>query len=121
MTAFHFGAPPTARPDERLIVIPARLETKAELLNLLAHAFLLPAYFGHNWDALEECLVDLSRQKDGKMLLIHHDIPLGNTPADRRIYLQILFRAAHGSKRLLIFFPESSRREIMDIVGGSPE
>ena len=32
---------------------------KEQLLNALATALRLPKHFGHNWDALEECLVDL--------------------------------------------------------------
>jgi len=54
MTPFHFGEPPQSRPNERRIEVPAHLATKAELLAFLARAFPLPAYFGHNWDALEE-------------------------------------------------------------------
>lgn len=34
--------------------------SKTELLEQLAREFEFPDYFGHNWDALEECLHDLS-------------------------------------------------------------
>ena len=33
--------------------------TKAELLNRLAQALELPAWFGGNWDALEDCLNEI--------------------------------------------------------------
>jgi RNAse (barnase) inhibitor barstar len=37
-----------------------RLTGKADLLRELAKAFAFPSHFGHNWDALIDCLSDLS-------------------------------------------------------------
>jgi RNAse (barnase) inhibitor barstar len=121
MIPFRFEARPAARPGECLIAVPARIETKADLLDFLAREFPLPDYFGHNWDALEECLGDLSWLGAEKVALAHRDIPLEKAPADRRIYLQILSRAAAVSKHLSISFPESFRREITDILAGTME
>jgi RNAse (barnase) inhibitor barstar len=38
----------------------AGLDGKAALLDRCAVEFALPSYFGHNWDALQDCLRDLS-------------------------------------------------------------
>jgi len=49
------------------------IQRKEQLLNALATALRLPKHFGHNWDALEECLVDLDLpEADGICLYYDH-------------------------------------------------
>lgn len=44
---------------------------KAEILRQLAQALAFPSWFGGNWDALEDCLADLSwSTATGEVLLI---------------------------------------------------
>jgi RNAse (barnase) inhibitor barstar len=38
----------------------AKVRSKARLLATLARALDFPEWFGHNWDALQDCLTDLS-------------------------------------------------------------
>jgi RNAse (barnase) inhibitor barstar len=45
---------------------------KEQLLNAAATAMRFPKSFGHNWDALEECLIDLE-WVDGDGYLIYYD------------------------------------------------
>ena len=48
------------------------VSSKVELLAALAKGLQLPAHFGGNWDALEDCLTDFSwHQAAGYVLLLH--------------------------------------------------
>ena len=116
MNHFHFGAPPAAAAADRPVRVPENLETKEQLFRALCAAVPLPDYFGNNWDALEECLGDLAWIPQGKVLLIHDDIPLRHAPADRKTYLSILAAVAGKSDRLLVIFPTDSRAEIQKIL-----
>jgi hypothetical protein len=56
-----------------LDVVLIRLQGRADrdaVLGALAEALAFPAWFGSNWDALEDCLADLSwRREAGRVLL----------------------------------------------------
>ncbi|ATE59041.1 barstar family protein [Thauera sinica] len=52
---------PAATPGAAVIAIElAGCRTKADLLARIASAMRFPDWFGHNWDALADCLTDLS-------------------------------------------------------------
>ena len=51
----------------------ALVRDKDAFLERLAKALDFPAWFGHNWDALADCLGDLSwLQADGYLILLEH-------------------------------------------------
>src|SRR5579862_6296363 len=54
---------------------------KEQLLNAVALALHFPKSFGHNWDALEECLVDLDMESDGFHVQVHEAF-LERVPVD---------------------------------------
>jgi Barstar (barnase inhibitor) len=73
------GAYRVARMDEvvdaaqgsNLALVRVAFADKAALLSNMASALGFPDWFGHNWDALEDCLTDLSwRDASGYVLLI---------------------------------------------------
>ncbi len=51
----------------------AEVRDKDALFERLATALEFPDWFGHNWDALADCLGDLSwQQTDGYLILLEH-------------------------------------------------
>ncbi len=82
----------------------AGVQDKEALLARLATALALPDWFGGNWDALEDCLTDLSwRAGSGHVILIKEH---GELPADDLgVLLEVLAAAAeHWATRGLPFF-----------------
>lgn len=80
-----------------IVEVPCRLATREALFDALAAAIPLPDYFGRNWDALEECLSDLSFVAADVVELVHLDLPaLGDD--DLTIYLEILSSAVAAAE-----------------------
>jgi hypothetical protein len=85
-----------ATQGSRLRVARVQLSSisdKGELMRAVSTALGFPAWFGANWDALEDCLADLSwTGADGHVLLLDGESTL---PAeDRGIFLDVLRAAA---------------------------
>jgi len=109
---FLFKSQPPSSREDHGVLIPAGIAKKSELFAFLAESIPLPEYFGHNWDALEECLTDLDWLDLPKITLIHQDIPLENLPAEQQTYIEILAAAAMDSDQLQVIFPETCRAPI---------
>jgi RNAse (barnase) inhibitor barstar len=92
MNLFEFSSGFPGQSTEEVVVVqvPAGLDTKSQLMRFLASSLTFPAYFGHNWDALDECLADLSWLSAKKVVLWHQDVPLRPNQNERRRYLKIL-------------------------------
>lgn len=51
----------------------AAVGSKEGFLSAVAEALSFPAWFGHNWDALEDCLTDMSwSNAEGYVLVLRH-------------------------------------------------
>ncbi len=74
----------------------ADCKDKHELLRRMAASLALPATFGHNWDALADCLRDLSWLPAWGHVLVfaHADALRRAAPADFDILLGVLDDAA---------------------------
>jgi Barstar (barnase inhibitor) len=65
-----------ATRGSKLSVAKIPFAKKEKLLQNIAAALAFPDWFGHNWDALEDCLTDLSwREAPGSVLLFEDAKP----------------------------------------------
>lgn len=99
--------------DSKALVahVPSGMTDKPKLLKLLAKELKFPAYFGQNWDALDECLRDLS-WLDGvkRVAIVHADVPFSAKGTNRAAYLGVLQNAVSSWKKgeaheLIVAFP----------------
>lgn len=89
---FEYVDPPESMcgQGDFVLRVPAGIRSKAELLATFAGAGHFPGYFGGNWDALLDCLRDLSWISNRKVVVVHSDLPLRDDLAECRTYLGIL-------------------------------
>jgi len=114
-SAFRFGGP--VPRGAHVARIPSGIDGKTALFRALVPALALPDYFGANWDALEECLGDLSWIERRTVALVHEDLP----PLPRRellTYLSILSDSVKGWKEgedhaLAVIFPAVTKKGVL--------
>ncbi len=83
------------------------LRDKVSLLSAIGQALHFPEYYGANWDALEECLSDLSWHEGPVQLLIIH---VESIPAELVETLEDLFAevaAQWSGKEFALYLAES--------------
>jgi RNAse (barnase) inhibitor barstar len=87
------------RADQRLLYADlSGTSTKAEVLDALAKALELPGHFGHNLDALYDCITDLKPLPDaeqpGFVVILRNMPDTGSLSAEDRAALLDIFRDA---------------------------
>jgi len=81
-----------------LIVISGSVTSKEDLLSLFAKSLRFPKYFGSNWDALYDCLCDLSWLDSCRIVIIHEDPFTALSGGDKELYFSTLRDAANRWK-----------------------
>ena len=89
MSVFIFNDQADAKAVHRA-ELPPSIKSEGALLDALSVALRFPSYFGRNWNALDECVRDLSWLPPGNVVLVHKDVPLTDNRASLAIYLSIL-------------------------------
>ncbi len=126
---FEYADDPAAIADHNssaggeplVVVLPAGLRGKQKLLAEYDRQLSLPDYFGWNWDALDECLRDLSwLPVDRPIVLAHAGLPFHGHVRRRGKYLAILadavrFWEARQPGRLRVVFPQKSAAKVAKI------
>lgn len=120
MTSFNFHPDSSSPPESAGYVfrIPRGVDSKDELLRLISRTLRFPGYFGFNWDALDECLGDLSWLEQDNVVIWHEDLPLSSAPEQTRRYLEVLRGVLRepGNKRLTVSFPEWTKASVEKMV-----
>jgi hypothetical protein len=112
-----------ASPSPLCVCLPRGCRGKRDLLTEYVRQLRLPDYFGWNWDALEECLRDLSWLEPGQAVLIWHaGLPLRGQ--SRRVYLELLDEAARhwresSERQFRVAFSRSLETRIERLLGTS--
>lgn len=92
------------------------VRSKAGLMGRLGEALLLPEWFGGNWDALADCLIDLSWLPDaaGRLVAVTSWREFADArPRDWEVLVEILeeavdfWRAQDGAPPLTVLLAES--------------
>jgi RNAse (barnase) inhibitor barstar len=117
-SSFTFSDEKAAMSGDGFYVrLPAGIQDKAGLLSAFYEAARFPAYFGNNWDALNDCLRDFSWVEQQRVTIIHDDIPMSGHADDLLTYLEILdagvkFWRQNEHHNLTIIFPKWARATI---------
>jgi RNAse (barnase) inhibitor barstar len=97
------------------------IRTKNDLVTSIARIMEFPDYFGHNWDALEECLKDLEwLPAKGYILLFPHPTNfINNSPADFETFTGIAisvskYWAALQIRFLVILMTENEQEDLLN-------
>ncbi|HZO02881.1 MAG TPA: barstar family protein [Burkholderiales bacterium] len=97
--------------DSKLVRARIRFADKESLLRNIAAALDFPSWFGHNWDALEDCLSDLPGE--GHVLLIEN----AKAGDDLGVLIDVLrssasSRAARGKPFFAVFIDPARELEL---------
>jgi RNAse (barnase) inhibitor barstar len=121
--AFHFDERDLARRSREHVEvrIPRSIATKKALLAELDTGLSFPDYFGGNWDALWECICDLSWLRPVQVVVIHDDLPLKDEPTQLQTYLSIMsdaigYWANKPEHELIVVFPRETEQSVRTLL-----
>ncbi len=101
--------------------MPRGVGLESTLVDSIAISLRFPDYFGQNWDAVDECLCDLSWLPTGKVALLHFEVP-SVAEGVLHMYLDVLDNAVKhwqtGSRDFVVVFPPDSAASLGRLLTG---
>lgn len=102
-------------------VVSSAIDDREALFACLIRELKLPGHFGRNWDALDECLRDLSWFEQHRVVLFHEALP-GLDREQQSTYCQILRDAVldwreDPDDELVVVFPPAVRDATRQLLG----
>ena len=118
MIKFYETIPEEFRVDSLNVVLGQRAMTKEHFLEKIGEKLHFPDYYGKNWDALDECLCDLSWIQSKVVRLVFLHLPLEDKE-ELKTLLEILAHAKMVTKEfgieLEVIFPEKERKTLTSL------
>jgi hypothetical protein len=112
-SGFIFANAAPAGPSTHVVQIGPGVRRKRQLWAAFERGLPLPDYFGRNWDALDECLRDLSWLAEPRRIRIEHDdVPFAPGGRNRSDYLALLADLIAGGAPLQVVFPPACREDV---------
>lgn len=105
-----------ANSNDIVVRVPIGVSTQRALLRCFDASFHFPNWFGWNWDALRECLIDFSWRDSSppRVIIEHDDLPFVDGQRERSIYLELLRDgiASRTDNSFIVRFPQRHERAI---------
>jgi RNAse (barnase) inhibitor barstar len=109
--------------DERqdfVVHIPPSIKDVNTLFEVFIDKLRLPGYFGFNWNALLDCLWDLSWIEQYRVVILHRDLP-NLAKEDLSHYLDVLRESTKSWKpgeqhELVVAFPKSVETTVHNLL-----
>lgn len=115
--AFEYADSPAISAEDWLVRVPAGLTSTDDLMDLVFRGLRFPGWAGENWNAMWDCIRDLSWIESRRVVLVHEDVP--EIPeGDLREYLLVLadavadWRSRAPAHELRVTFPARARTAI---------
>ena len=117
---FVTDARESCSPLDFVARIPRNICSRDDLFSALEKTLHLPWYFGRNWDALDECLRDLSWISQRRVVIVHQDLPCMD-PQTLTTYLDVLLYCINDwgpeeEHELTVTFPTESLAQVMELI-----
>lgn len=105
---------------KEFVAIINQVDSKESLFNEIKNKLFFPNYFGNNWDALYDCLCDLSWISKSKVCLLHKGLPKIDDKS-LVIYLNILVDVitvweSNNNKTFEVIFEKKDEKIIEELL-----